>query len=75
MAGITLQQAEAKLAEYLAAETQTLQSQRYRIADREQQRAMLESIQAGIEVWNSRVLQLSDRMQGRSRGRTVVPAR
>ena len=72
MAGISLAQAQAKLDSYLAAETAVLGGQRYKIADRELQRATLETIQAGVETWNLRVIQLSNSAAGRSRVRTVV---
>ncbi len=75
MAGITLQQAEAQLAAYLAAESAVLSGQAYSIGGRSVTRADLAEIRAGLESWNSRVAQLSNRTQGRSRGRTVVPAR
>lgn len=72
MAGISLAQAQAQLDAYLAAETAVLSGQRYKIADREMTRADLETIQAGIKIWNDRVVQLSNRALGRSRARTVV---
>lgn len=72
MAGITLAQAEAKLAAYLDAETKVLAKQRYRISDRELQKAPLESIQAGVKIWNDRVQNLSARATGRGRARTII---
>lgn len=74
MAGITLAQAEAQLAYYLAAEQKALESQRYAIGDRSQQRADLEDIQRGITLWDSRVKQLTNRATGRGRSRTIVSA-
>lgn len=71
MAGITLAQAQAQLDAYLAAETKVLAGQSYTIAGRSLTRADLAQIQKGIELWNSRVVQLSSGA-GRSRGRTVV---
>lgn len=59
MAGITLAQAEAQLASYLAAETAVLSGQKYKIDGREMQKADLEFIQRGIETWNNRVIRLS----------------
>lgn len=68
MAGITLQQAEEKLAEYLAAETAVLAGQSYSIAGRSLSRADLDSIQKGIEIWNQRVKNLSTSTGGRRYG-------
>lgn len=75
MAGITLQQAETQLAAYLAAETAVLSGQAYSIGGRSVTRANLGEIRAGIDTWNARVVQLSNSGQGRTRSRTVVPAR
>lgn len=75
MAGITLQQAETQLAAYLAAESAVLSGQAYSIGGRSVTRANLAEIRAGIDSWNARVVQLNNRTEGRSRGRTVVPAR
>lgn len=72
MAGITLAQAEAQLAAYIAAETAVLTGQSYEIAGRKLTRADLDSIQKGIDLWNSRVVTLSNQASGRSRARTVV---
>ena len=72
MAGITLQQAETQLAAYLAAETAVLSGQSYTIGGRSLTRANLADIRAGIESWNARVVQLGNRLQGRSRARTVI---
>jgi Family of unknown function (DUF6148) len=71
MAGITLLQAQTQLNSYLAAET-VLTGQRYEIAGRMLQRANLLEIQAGVKLWNSRVITLTNQSQGRSRSRTVV---
>lgn len=72
MAGITLTQAEAQLALYLAAEAKVLSGQSYEIAGRKMTRADLETIQSGITTWNERVRQLSAASSGRGRSRTVV---
>jgi hypothetical protein len=72
MAGITLAQAEAQLASYLAAETAVLSNQSYEIAGRKFTRTDLDSIQTGIKIWNDRVNVLSQRAQGQGRSRTVV---
>lgn len=72
MAGITLVQAQTQLAAYLAAETAVLAGQKYEIAGRMLMRANLEFIQHGIQLWQNRVVMLSNQSQGRSRARTVV---
>lgn len=75
MAGITLQQAETQLAAYLAAETAVLSGQAYTIGGRSLTRANLVDIRAGIDAWDSRVKQLSAKLTGGRRSRTIVPAR
>lgn len=73
MAGITLAQAEARLAAYLAAEEAVLANQSYTIGDRTFTRADLAKIQDGIITWDSRVKSLSVSVSGRGRTRTVRP--
>jgi len=78
MAGLTLAQAEAKLAQYLAAEEAVLLGQRVKIntggVDREVTRADLEMIQKGVELWNARVLQLTRAASGGGlQVREVIP--
>jgi len=72
MAGITLDQAQAKLDEYLAAETKVLAGQAYTIGGRSMTRADLADIRAGVEAWNTRVINLSRVSGGRSRARTII---
>lgn len=72
--GISLAQAEAQLAAYLAAETAVLSGQRYEIAGRMLMRANLAEIQAGIKIWNERVQNLNYAAQGRGRSRTISPS-
>lgn len=74
MAGITLAQAEAQLAAYLAAETAALSGQSYRIGERMLTRADLAEIRAGVDAWNSRVVSLAAAASnaGRARARVVV---
>ena len=72
MAGITLAQATAQLAAYLAADTAVLSGQKYEISGRMTQRADLQTIQAGITTWNERVATLTRQSTGRSRARTVI---
>ena len=69
MAGITLAQAEERLAAYLEAETKVLSGQSYELHGRRLTRANLAEIQAGIETWDRRVKDLS----GRGRARIVAP--
>lgn len=71
MAGITLEQAQAKLDQYLAAEEAVLTGQSYEIAGRKLTRANLESIQAGVTLWNGRVKEMTSSASGRSR--RIVP--
>ncbi len=59
MAGLDLATCEAKLNEYLAAETAVLAGQSYDIDGDSLTLADLGKIQAGIEIWNSRVVQRS----------------
>lgn len=72
--GITLEQAQAQLAAYLAAETKVLAGQSYVIAGRELRRADLKEIQTGISTWNARVIELGQSQSGRRRSRTVRTA-
>ena len=73
MAGITLEQAEIQLAAYLAAEMAVLGNQSYEIAGRKLTRADLAEIRSGVDAWNNRVINLSNKARGRSRARTIVP--
>jgi hypothetical protein len=72
MAGITLAQAEAQLALYLAAEEKALAGQSYEIAGRRLTRANLAEIREGVKIWDERVRDLSSRTSGFGRVRTVV---
>jgi len=71
MAGITLEQAEAKLSAYLAAEDAVLSGQSYTIAGRSLTRADLAHIRSGIAAWEQRVIRLDN--QGGIRARGAVP--
>ncbi|WP_430229297.1 DUF6148 family protein [Nitrosomonas communis] len=73
MAGITHEQAEARLATYLEAEAKVLSGQSYEIDGRALKRANLAEIQAGINIWNQRVKDLSAKASGRSRSANVSP--
>jgi hypothetical protein len=63
MAGLDLTTCEAKLAEYLAAESAVLAGQRITLTGvnggRDLTRADLAAIQQGITLWNTRVQQLA----------------
>ena len=72
MAGITLEQAQAQLDTYLAAEVAVLKNQSYEIAGRKLTRADLYAIQAGVTAWDKRVKELDGRSRGRRRNRTIV---
>ena len=59
MAGITLAQAEAKLALWLAAEEKVATGQSYSIAGRSLTRANLGEIRETIDYWDSKVQRLT----------------
>lgn len=73
MAAITLAQAEAKLAAYLAAEDKVLLGQVVEIDGQKLQRGDLVAIQNGVKLWQQRVGELTARAAGRGRARTVSP--
>jgi len=58
MAGITLAQAEAKLAEWLAADTAVAAGQSYTIGGRSLSRANAREIRENITYWNDMVQSL-----------------
>lgn len=70
MAGITREIAEAKLTEYLDAETKIMAGQSISMNGRSLSRANLGEIQKGIEVWNARAKNLS---RGGMRSHNVAP--
>jgi hypothetical protein len=74
---LTLIQAEAQLAKYLAAEEAVLSGQSCRLnaggTDRELTRADLAKIQLGIETWNRRCIQLGRSNGIMVRGVTLLP--
>lgn len=72
-AGITLAQAEAQLALYLAAETKILTGQKVEIDGQALTRANLESVQKGIALWDGRVKALARSASGYGRAVTVQP--
>lgn len=59
MAGITLADAEAKLATWLAAEDKVANGQEYSINGRSLKRADLGAIRESIEYWDRKVQRLS----------------
>ena len=59
MAGITSAIAEARLTEYLAAESAVLGNQAYTINGRSLTRANLKDIREGIQYWQAAVERLS----------------
>ncbi len=73
MAGITLAIATARLNDYLDAEVKVLGGQEKKMGDRMLKRADLAEIQAGIQIWDRRVQELSSRANGRGRGFTPRP--
>lgn len=73
MAGITLAQAEARLAAYLAAEEAVLAGQTVQMEGRSLTLANLAQIQSGITTWDARVKNLTHTAAGRGRARTLTP--
>lgn len=73
MAGLTLAQAEAQLAAYLAAETKILTGQKVEIDGQALTRANLEMVQKGVTLWDARVKNLSAASSGTGRAVNVAP--
>ena len=69
MAGITLQVAEAQLAQWIACMTAIASNQRYKIADREYVRADLMAVQKTIDYWDNKVKALDLAATGGNSGR------
>lgn len=68
MAGITKEQAEAKLQTWLEAEEKIASGQGYSIGDRRLTRADLYTVRGEIEYWNNKVKELEAAEQsGRNR--------
>ena len=72
MAGITLAQAEAALAQWIAADLAVSTGQSYSIKDRSLSRADAGEITAKIEYWDGKVKMLTRAAGGRGRTRYVV---
>lgn len=64
MAGITLEIAQAKLDQYLAAEQKILLGQETAIDGDRLTLANLEAVQAGIKIWDGRVKELTPASAG-----------
>lgn len=79
MAGITLEQAQAKLAVWLAADTAVAGNQRYEIDTGSGMRRLIHradaaEIRRNIDYWQAKVLELTPAAAGgRRRTRYVVP--
>lgn len=67
MAGITLAQAEAQLAAWVAASTAVASNQSYSMKDRSMTRADAGEIRQQIEFWDAWVRRLTPRSRGRTR--------
>jgi hypothetical protein len=73
MAGLTLDQAEAKLNEWLAADTDLQSGQTVRFGERFLTRADALEVRNNITYWQQKCQELSQLAQGRGRSRTVTP--
>lgn len=73
MAGITLAQAEARLADWLAADEAVATGQSYTIGGRTMTRANAAEIRKNISYWNDWVRRLSRGAGGAARVRYGVP--
>lgn len=74
MAGITKEQAEAKLQMWMEAEEKIASGQGYSIGDRRLARADLYKVRGEIEYWNNKVKELEAAEQsGRNRMYRFVP--
>ncbi len=60
MAGLTLAQAEAKLAEWLEADTKVAEGQSYSIGSRQLTRADAKEIRENIDYWNTKCAALAE---------------
>ena len=74
MSGITLAEAEAQLALWLAADEAVASGQSYSIKDRSLSRADAAEITRKIDYWDNKVKMLSRNARGRGRTRYVVNA-
>jgi len=74
MAGLTVALAQAQLDLYLDAERKVLSNQSYSLLGRTLTRANLAEIQAGIDLWDRRIKDLTAKESGRGRTRIVSPS-
>jgi hypothetical protein len=74
MAGLTLAQAEAKLAEWVAADTALQAGQVVRMGDRILTRVDALEIRNNITYWDMKTKELDARESGIKRSRTVSPS-
>lgn len=72
MSGLTLDQAQTRLADYYAAEAAILKGQSYQLGDRRVERADLKVVRDGITFWEGRVKALS--LTARGGRRFVTPS-
>jgi len=76
MAGITLEQAEAKLTLWLAAEEKLATSQSYTIGEGDSRRTLtradLAEVRRAVEYWDQKVKELTRDARGRGRTRYAV---
>ena len=73
MAGITLEQAEAQLAAWLAASEAVARNQSYRIGERQLTRADAAEVRRMVDYWDGKVQALAGAATGRGRVRQAVP--
>jgi hypothetical protein len=73
MAGLTLDQAEAKLNEWLAVDTELQSGQSVRFGERLLTHADAIEVRNNIQFWDNKVKELAALTTGRGRSRTVTP--
>jgi len=73
MAGLTLDQAEAKLAEWMAADTELQTGQTVKFGERFLTRADALEVRNSIDYWQRKCQELSAAQTRGSRSRTVTP--
>lgn len=73
MAGITLAQAQVKLALWMEADERVAAGQSYTIAGRSLTRVNASEIRDSINFWEAKVRQIESASAGRRRTRYVVP--
>lgn len=73
MAGLTLLQAEAKLAEWMAADTDLQNGQQVKFGERFLTRADALEVRNNIDYWEKKVQEINAKETGGGRSRTVTP--